>query len=79
MRRPRLPACSSSRYVNHIDSSTQAHWSQAIEIYPYSRLQEKAKRNAWQKLVDEKVSAEDAQQRYVKLVNDLKEKYGYNG
>merc|ERR1712093_709598 len=42
-------------------------------------LKEKAKRNAWQKLVDEKVSAEDAQQRYVKLVNDLKEKYGYNG
>ena len=40
--------------------------------------QEKAKRSAWSKLVDEKVSAADAQKRYVKLVKELKEKHGYN-
>ncbi|KAK5127760.1 hypothetical protein LTR85_004876 [Meristemomyces frigidus] len=42
-------------------------------------LKEKAKRSAWQKLVDEKVTAQDAQKRYIKLVNGLKEKYGYAG
>lgn len=42
-------------------------------------VQEKAKKNAWQKIADEGVSAGDAQKRYVKLVNDLKEKYGFEG
>jgi len=42
-------------------------------------VQEKAKRGAWQKLVDAKVTPEDAQERYVKLVNDLKVKYGFEG
>lgn len=42
-------------------------------------LKEKAKRGAWQKLVDAKVTPEDAQERYVKLVNDLKVKYGFEG
>ncbi|KAK4548215.1 hypothetical protein LTR36_010084 [Oleoguttula mirabilis] len=40
-------------------------------------LKEKAKRSAWQKLVDEKVTPQDAQKRYIKLVNSLKEKHGF--
>ena len=40
--------------------------------------QNKYKYQAWQKLVDEGVSASDAQERYVKLVESLKEKYGYD-
>ncbi|KAL8861288.1 MAG: hypothetical protein Q9178_002160 [Gyalolechia marmorata] len=39
----------------------------------------KAKYNAWKKVDDDGVSAKDAQEKYVKLVNSLKEKYGFNG
>ena len=42
-------------------------------------VQGKAKKNAWQKLVDEGVSAEDAQQRYIDLVEKLKGDYGFDG
>jgi len=42
-------------------------------------LKEKAKRKAWQKLVDDKVSPQDAQKKYVELVNSLITKYGYAG
>ena len=38
--------------------------------------QEKEKRKAWQKLLDEKVTPEQAEARYIALVADLKEKYG---
>ena len=41
--------------------------------------QGKAKRNAWQKLVDEGVSPSDAQKKYVALVESLKTKHGYTG
>ncbi|KAI5463427.1 acyl-CoA-binding protein [Mariannaea sp. PMI_226] len=41
-------------------------------------LKGKAKKNAWQKLVDEGISAEEAQTRYVALVEALKEKHGYD-
>ncbi|KAI4728372.1 hypothetical protein E4T49_03709 [Aureobasidium sp. EXF-10728] len=41
--------------------------------------QGKAKRNAWQKLVDEGVSPQDAQKKYVALVESLKKKHGYTG
>ncbi|KAG9994830.1 hypothetical protein KCU78_g18240, partial [Aureobasidium melanogenum] len=41
--------------------------------------QGKAKRNAWQKLVDEGVTPEDAQKKYVALVESLKKKHGYSG
>ncbi|KAI0098128.1 putative fatty acid binding protein [Hypoxylon sp. NC0597] len=41
-------------------------------------LKAKYKYQAWQKLVDEGVTAEDAQKRYVKKVEELKEKYGYD-
>ncbi|KAI4722261.1 hypothetical protein E4T48_01412 [Aureobasidium sp. EXF-10727] len=41
--------------------------------------QGKAKRNAWQKLVDEGVTPQDAQKKYVALVESLKKKHGYTG
>ncbi|GAB7351170.1 hypothetical protein MBLNU459_g1620t1 [Dothideomycetes sp. NU459] len=36
----------------------------------------KAKRRAWQKVVDEGVKPADAQKKYVALVNSMKTKYG---
>ncbi|KAK3705609.1 acyl-CoA-binding protein (ACBP)/diazepam binding inhibitor (DBI)/endozepine (EP) [Vermiconidia calcicola] len=42
-------------------------------------LKEKAKKNAWQKVADEGLKPAQAQQRYVKLVNSLKEKHGFEG
>ncbi|KAI1102372.1 putative fatty acid binding protein [Jackrogersella minutella] len=41
-------------------------------------LKAKYKYQAWQKIVDEGISPEAAQERYVKLVEELKEKYGYD-
>ncbi len=40
--------------------------------------QGKAKKNAWQKVADEGISAEEAQERYVALVEKMKETYGYD-
>lgn len=45
----------------------------------YDARQGKAKYNAWKKVEDDGVSAKDAQEKYVKKVNSLKEKYGFNG
>lgn len=42
-------------------------------------IKEKAKRAAWQKLADAKMSPQDAQKKYITLVNSLKDKYGYEG
>ncbi|EJP65717.1 acyl CoA binding protein [Beauveria bassiana ARSEF 2860] len=44
----------------------------------WRRVQGKAKKNAWQKVVDEGISAETAQERYVALVEQLKTKYGFD-
>lgn len=41
-------------------------------------LKGKAKKRAWQKIVDEGVTPEQAQIKYVELVEKLKEKYGYD-
>lgn len=41
-------------------------------------LKGKAKKRAWQKVVDEGLTKEQAQEKYVKLVEELKEKYGYD-
>ncbi|KAI1498690.1 putative fatty acid binding protein [Biscogniauxia marginata] len=38
----------------------------------------KFKQTAWQKLVDEGVTPEQAQERYVKKVEEMKEKYGFD-
>ncbi len=40
--------------------------------------QGKAKRKHWQKLVDEGITPEEAQEKYVALVEELKEKHGYD-
>ncbi|KAI1386695.1 acyl-CoA-binding protein [Hypoxylon trugodes] len=41
-------------------------------------LKNKYKYQAWQKLVDEGVTPEDAQERYVKKVEELKKTYGFD-
>ncbi|KAL9613811.1 MAG: hypothetical protein Q9167_001658 [Letrouitia subvulpina] len=41
-----------------------------------SLAQNKAKYNAWSAIAEQGLSAEEAQERYVKLVESLKEKYG---
>ncbi|KAK4160778.1 acyl CoA binding protein-domain-containing protein [Cladorrhinum sp. PSN259] len=41
-------------------------------------LKGKAKYNAWQKVVDDDLSAEEAQQKYVAKVEELKESLGYD-
>jgi diazepam-binding inhibitor (GABA receptor modulator, acyl-CoA-binding protein) len=41
-------------------------------------LQGKAKKKAWQKIVDEGITSDEAKERYVVLVEKMKEKYGYD-
>lgn len=41
-------------------------------------LKGKAKKNAWQKVVDEGTTPEQAQEKYVALVEKMKEQYGYD-
>ncbi|WYZ46357.1 hypothetical protein EsH8_IX_000582 [Colletotrichum jinshuiense] len=41
-------------------------------------LKGKAKQGAWQKVVDESTTPEQAQEKYVTLVESLKTKYGYD-
>ncbi|KAG0649162.1 Acyl-binding [Hyphodiscus hymeniophilus] len=41
-------------------------------------LKGKAKKKAWQKIVDEGITSDEAKERYVKLVEGMKEKYGYD-
>jgi diazepam-binding inhibitor (GABA receptor modulating acyl-CoA-binding protein) len=41
-------------------------------------VQGKAKKRAWQKVVDEGITKEQAQERYVELVEKLKTTYGYD-
>jgi len=41
-------------------------------------LQGKAKNKAWQAIVDEGLTSDEAKERYVALVEKMKEKYGYD-
>ncbi|KAI1244242.1 hypothetical protein MGN70_014112 [Eutypa lata] len=41
-------------------------------------LKGKAKYNAWKKLAEEGITAEQAQERYIAKVEELKGKYGYD-
>ncbi|KAL2176845.1 putative fatty acid binding protein [Thermothelomyces heterothallicus CBS 202.75] len=41
-------------------------------------MQGKAKHKAWQKAVDDGITPEQAQEKYVAKVEELKEKYGYD-
>ena len=38
----------------------------------------KAKKRAWQKIVDEGITSDEAKERYVALVESMKKKYGYD-
>ena len=40
--------------------------------------QGKAKKRAWQKIVDEGVTPTEAEEKYIELVESLKSKYGYD-
>lgn len=40
--------------------------------------QGKAKYNAWKKVAEEGITAEQAQERYIAKVEELKGKYGYD-
>lgn len=44
----------------------------------HTSVQGKAKKQAWKKLVDEGVTPEEAQSRYVELVEKLKSSHGYD-
>ncbi|CAI4210755.1 unnamed protein product [Parascedosporium putredinis] len=44
----------------------------------YALYKGKAKKGAWQKIVDEGVTAEQAQERYIALVEKLKGTYGFD-
>jgi diazepam-binding inhibitor (GABA receptor modulating acyl-CoA-binding protein) len=41
-------------------------------------LKGKAKKNAWEKIVNEGVTPEQAQEKYIKLIEELKVTYGYD-
>ena len=41
-------------------------------------LQGKAKKNAWQAVADQKITPEEAQKKYVELVEQLKAKLGFD-
>jgi diazepam-binding inhibitor (GABA receptor modulator, acyl-CoA-binding protein) len=41
-------------------------------------LKGKAKKRAWQKIVDEGVTPEEAQIKYVELIEKMKETYGFD-
>ncbi|KAK4109561.1 putative fatty acid binding protein [Canariomyces notabilis] len=41
-------------------------------------LKGKAKYNAWKKVVEEGISAEQAQEKYVAKIEEMKTKYGYD-
>jgi diazepam-binding inhibitor (GABA receptor modulating acyl-CoA-binding protein) len=41
-------------------------------------LKAKAKKKAWQKIVDEGCTPEEAQTKYVALIEEMKTKYGFD-
>ena len=49
-----------------------------VSGFPPSPEQGKAKKAAWQKIVDEGLTAEQAQEKYVALVEKMKAAYGYD-
>lgn len=44
----------------------------------FAQTQGKAKYNAWSKLNDDALTPEQAQEKYVAKVEELKEKFGYD-
>ncbi|KAL9946691.1 hypothetical protein ACHAQF_004062 [Verticillium nonalfalfae] len=49
-----------------------------LKVAKLSGLQAKAKRSAWQKETDAGTTAEQAQAKYVELVDSLKKSHGYD-
>jgi pectin methylesterase-like acyl-CoA thioesterase len=81
-----LRACSTSRYMALVlHASLTISWppSSILDVRIVENLvlifcQGKAKHKAWQKEVDAKVSAADAEKRYIALVEKLKGSYGFD-
>ena len=44
----------------------------------YFHTQGKAKKKSWQKYVDEGLTVDEAKEKYVALVEEMKTKYGYD-
>lgn len=78
--RPRPPpACSTSRQANPFPPPAPHLRNEPPELTRTSPgKQGKAKKNAWQKVVDEGTTPEQAQEQYVALVEELKAKHGYD-
>jgi 6-phosphogluconolactonase/glucosamine-6-phosphate isomerase/deaminase len=67
---------STSRSVQLLVSTTLPLWQHGAKL---TFLQQgKAKKRAWQKIVDEGVTPTEAEEKYVELVESLKSKYGYD-
>ena len=81
-------AASTSRYAFNYPGSSSAEprsHSESLPPIAFAKLiadaigvlQGKYKYNAWKKIVDEKVTPEQAQTKYVDLVEKLKKAYGF--
>jgi len=67
--------------VSHSPYTTRRTSHPSSRLYHNDILthqQGKAKKKAWQKVVDDGVNPKQAEQKYVALVNELKDKYGYD-
>lgn len=77
-----------SKVPKILRSPLQPGLGSSISSYPFPSIiilflrltipQGKAKIDAWEKIVDEGVTTEQAQETYAVLVDDLKVKYGFD-
>jgi hypothetical protein len=72
-RRPPSRACSTSRQVCALSHHTPHRQNRGL-----TPQQGKAKYNAWQKVVDEALTPEQAQEKYVAKIEEMKAAYGYD-
>ncbi|OAQ97249.1 hypothetical protein LLEC1_04694 [Akanthomyces lecanii] len=73
----RLELRNTEKLTRGLFSSLQGRQRRGHQQRPLPR-HGKAKKNAWQKVVDEGISADAAQERYVALVEKLKAKHGFD-
>jgi diazepam-binding inhibitor (GABA receptor modulating acyl-CoA-binding protein) len=72
--------------ANNFKQALYALYKQATQDPPFEKaetpgmfdLKAKAKKAAWKKIVDEGVTPEEAQTKYIELVEKMKEMYGYD-
>jgi len=88
-RPPPSPACLTSRqatttllfflpcYRPHLEDINHPT-EKPNQLTAHPPKQGKAKYNAWQKVVDDALTAEQAQEKYVAKINEMKDKYGYD-